>query len=160
MDVSAPDRLAALPEARKRSLVGYYRAQPGESLRLNTNDLFLADAFFTQSRHVFLLIQSGSFGAPNATFFFRKSDGTMADFPFLEFPLDPALLSIEERERLKRSREAVAVHQTQPFDHPEPAPVSLVGSSSTQPNREPPRRSLRKAAGWLAIGVLLSAVAM
>jgi len=157
-NVSAPDSLAALPEARKQSLVGYYRTEPGESLRLNANDLFLADAFFAQPHQVFLLIQSGGFGAPNATFFFRKSDGSMADFPFLEFALDPALLAMEERDRLNRSRAAVSV-QHPPLALPEPAPASIVGpvAPSSAPPSNTPSRFILKAAGCVLIGALLGA---
>ena len=158
---SALDVLAALPEERKRALVGYYRTEPGENLRLNPNDLLLADGHFAKAHHVFLLIQSGGFGAPNASFFFHKTDRSMADFPFLEFPLDPDLLAMEERDRLSRSRAAVAV-ELPPVALPEPEPLALVPASSTpQPVSAPPvpkpRRSLRKAVGWVAVGGLLGA---
>jgi protein TonB len=156
------DVLAALPEDRKGALVGYYRTEPGETLRLNANDLMLADGYFAKPHQVFLLVQSGAFGAPNAAFFFHKNDQSMADFPFLEFPLDPDLLAMEERDRLSRSRSAVSV-QHPPLALPEPEPVALV--PATQPVLaaaliEKPRRSLRKSVAWVAFGGFLGASAV
>jgi hypothetical protein len=156
------DVLAALPEDRKGALVGYYRTEPGENLRLNSNDLTLAAGYFAKPHQVFLLIQPGAFGAPNAAFFFHKNDHSMADFPFLEFPLDPNLLAMEERDRLSRSRSAVSV-QHPPLALPEPEPVALV--PATQPVLstaliEKPRRSLRKSVAWVAFGGFLGASAV
>src|SRR5262249_38784007 len=136
-----------------------------ENLRLNSTDLMLAAEYLAKPHHVFLLIQSGAFGAPNATFFFHKSDHSMADFPFLEFPLDPALLAIEERDRLSRSRAAVQV-QLPPPALPEPGPLALVPASSVPQSLSPlppirkPRRMFRKAVGWVVMGALLGAAAV
>jgi hypothetical protein len=161
-DGDSTDPLAELPEDRKNTLVGYYRTEPGENLRLNSNDLMLAAGPFAKPHHVFLLIQSGAFGAPNATFFFHKADHSMADFPFLEFPLDPDLLAMEERDRLSRSRAAVSV-QLPPLALPEPEPVALVPVAkpplATAPIQKP-RRPLRKSVAWVALGGILGASAV
>jgi len=161
---SALEAVPALVEDRKRALVGYYRTEPGENLRLNANDLMLADGHFAKPHHVFLLIQSGAFGAPNASFFFHKSDRSMVDFAFLEFPLDPDLLAVEERDRLRRSRAAAAV-ELPPAALPEPEPLALIPAPSTAPPVaasavQKPRRTLRKAAAWIAFGGLLGAAAV
>ena len=103
-----PDLIAALPKERsKLLLVGYYRSQPEETLRLNENDLSLAEELFRKPYHVFLVIQSGGFGPFNATFFFRGSDNKMGEVPFLEFPLDASLLAADERRRIQRSQQAM-----------------------------------------------------
>jgi hypothetical protein len=156
------DALATLPEDRKGALVGYYRTEPGENLRLNSNDLMLAAGFLAKPHHVFLLIQSGAFAAPNASFFFHKDDHSMADFPFLEFPLDPDLLAMEERDRLSRSRAAVSV-QLPPLALPEPEQVALVPAAKPPLDAAPiqkPRRPLRKSVAWVALGGLLGASAV
>src|SRR4029077_14210101 len=85
----------------KRLLVGYYRAEAGDSLRLNDGDLSLARTFFAQPYQVFLIIQPTGFGPPNASFFFHDGDGKMAEFSLMEFPFEPSLLVGEESDWLK-----------------------------------------------------------
>ena len=109
---SVPEMVEALSNGTPGTgLVGYYRTEDGETLRLNGNDLALAESHFNKPYQVFLVIQSAGFGPPNATFFFHEGNRQMADFPFLEFPLDISLLAAEERDRIRRSQEAAIVHQ-------------------------------------------------
>jgi len=114
--------------AGKRLLVGYYRTEPGEMLRLNEADLALFKQFFGRPYHVFLVIQPSAFAPPNATFFFSRGDNKMAEIPFLEFPLDASLLATEERDRMSRCRQAAellpAVQSALP---PEPPNVPAKG---------------------------------
>jgi hypothetical protein len=88
---SVPETIASLTaEPRKRLLIGYYRSEHSEALRLNENDLF------GKPYQVFLLIHPNAFAPPNATFFFSRGHRQISEFPFLEFPLDVALLATEE----------------------------------------------------------------
>jgi hypothetical protein len=92
------ETLAELPaEPRERLLVGCYRTEHGEALRLNEDDLLLFKTFFGKRYQVFLLIQPSAFAPPNATFFFSRADRTISEFPLLEFPLDVSLLATEKR---------------------------------------------------------------
>jgi len=119
-DAPVTDMVAALPPARKNSLIGYYRTENTGNFQLNANDISLAEKCLAKPHHVFLLIQSGGYGPPNATFFFH--DGSrMTDFPFLEFPFDPSLLAIEEQNRIQRAHPAAAA---KPVALPSPGPAS------------------------------------
>jgi hypothetical protein len=138
---NVPNMIAALPnEHGKRFLMGYYRTEEEETFHLNAKDLFLAEECFRKPYHVFLMIHSNGFGSPNATFFFRDGDRRMADFAFLEFPLDPSLLAIEERGRIQRSHHPAITHSVAV---PSPAPdPSTIGSPRNKSS------VLLKAAGW------------
>jgi hypothetical protein len=95
---SVPETIASLAaEPRQRLLIGYYRSEHGEALRLNEDDLFLFKTFFGKPYQVFLVIQPNAFAPPNATFFFSRGHRQISEFPFLEFPLDVALLATEEQ---------------------------------------------------------------
>ena len=133
--------IAALPnEHGKRFLMGYYRTEEGDTFHLNTDDVSLAEECFRKPYHVFLMIHSNGFGAPNATFFFHDGDRKMADFAFLEFPLDPSLLAIEERDRIQRSQHAATTHSLEiPSPAPDPSTAGSPGNKSSV---------LLKAAGW------------
>lgn len=147
---SAPEMIAELSAERgKRLLVGYYRTEHGEALRLNENDLLLFKTFFGKPYHVFLLMQVNGFAAPNATFFFSQGDRKISEFPFLEFPLDASLLATEERDRISRCRQATG------------QPVALAVQQSLPPESGRPRkrgRTLPRIAGVFVIAVLLLAV--
>ena len=109
-----PNMIAALPKDKdKRFLMGYYRTEEGDTFHLNAKDVSLAEECFRKPYHVFLMIHSSGFGSPNATFFFHDGDRKMADFAFLEFPLDPSLLVIEERDRIQRSHHAAITHSVE-----------------------------------------------
>ena len=104
---SVPEMVADFGAERgKRLLVGYYRTETGETLRLNEDDRSLFKTFFGKPYHVFLLVQPNAFAAPNATFFFNQGDQKVSEFPFLEFPLDASLLATEERDRISRYQRA------------------------------------------------------
>jgi hypothetical protein len=108
-DSSVSEAVATLDhDGGRRLLVGYYRIETGDSLRLKESDLALARTWFAQPYHVFLIIQPNEFGPPNASFFFHDRDGKMAEFSLMEFPFEPSLLAGEEHDRLKRSEEAAA----------------------------------------------------
>jgi len=147
--------IAALPgEPGKRFLMGYYRTEDGDAFLLNARDASLAEECFRKPYHVFLMIRSDGFGSPNATFFFRDGDHKMADFAFLEFPLDPSLLAIEERDRIQRSHQA-AISDSVEFLSPAPDPFTA-GSPRNKSD------VLLKAAGWtfsialiFALGILV-----
>jgi hypothetical protein len=101
-DRSVPQAIASLAaELPKRLLTGYYRSEHGEALRLNENDLFLFKTLFGKPYQVFLLMQPNAFAPPNATFFFCRGHRQISEFPFLEFPLDVALLATEEQANLQ-----------------------------------------------------------
>jgi len=132
-----------------RLLVGYYRFEQG-MLRLNEADLSLFKQFFGKPYHVFLMVQPSAFAAPNATFFFSRSDHTMPEFPFLEFPLDAFLLATEERDRLSRCRQATEDPAITPGT---PSTPVLPGTSSA-----PPRHSI--LINFTGRGILLAGLAL
>lgn len=142
---SIQQAIAALTEERKRSVIGYYRTEAGETLRLTGNDLALAQECFGKPNQVFLLI-STAFEPPNATFFFHDASRRMADFAFLEFAFDPILLAMEEREKIQRSLDA-AIEQPKPAPVLVPAPVPV---TERRPGKKP-FPFLKAAAG---VGVL------
>lgn len=148
---NVPNMIAALPdEQSKRSLMGYYRTEEVDTFHLNAKDVSLAEECFRKPYHVFLMIHSNGFGSPNATFFFHDGDRKMADFAFLEFPLDPSLLAIEERDRIQRSHHAATEHSV---EVPAPAPQpSTVGSPRNK------SRVLLKAVGWTCSVALVFAL--
>ena len=138
-----PSMIAALQnEQSNRSLMGYYRTEEGETFHLNANDVSLAGECFPKPYHVFLMIHSNGFGSPNATFFFHDGDRRMTDFAFLEFPFDPSLLAIEERDRIQRSHDAVVERSVEVLP-PAPDPFPPVSSPRNK------SRVLLKAAGWI-----------
>jgi hypothetical protein len=134
-------------EPRKRLLIGYYRTEYGEALRLNENDLFLFKRFFGKPYHVFLLIQPNAFAPPNATFFFSRGYRKISEFPFLEFPLDVSLLTTEERDPISRRQ---TTGQSITAEH----------SLAAEPGELPTggRTVLKIAAGLLVSAFLLAAV--
>jgi hypothetical protein len=146
---SVAEAIAALPaEPRKRLLIGYYRTEHGEALRLNEDDLFLFKTFFGKPYHVFLLIQPKAFGPPNATFFFSRGARKIPEFPFLEFPLDVSRLSTEERDLISRRRQTAGPSVT--VEH------SLTAESGKVPTGG--RTVAKIAAGLLVSAFLLAAV--
>jgi Gram-negative bacterial TonB protein C-terminal len=134
-------------------LVGYYRSQQEATLRLNENDLFLAEALFTEPFHVFLVIQSTGFAPANASFFFRAGGRLRADFPIMEFPFDAPLLIAEERNKTERSRPAVLERPV--VVPPTAAPVP---ARAPVPVRKRRTRILSRIA-WLCFAVCILAAA-
>jgi periplasmic protein TonB len=116
------------------AVVGYYRSQRQEGLRLDDQDLALAESFFRAPSDIILLVQAGPAPA-NATFFFRDGGRLNGDFPFLEFPFDPRQLAASERRRVeaaqRRSLEVL----------PPPAPARV----------RPRRRTLWKGIAWALV---------
>jgi len=146
---SVPETIAALAaEPRKRLLIGYYRSEHGEALRLNEDDLFLFKTFFGKPYQVFLLIQPNAFAPPNATFFFSRGHRQISEFPFLEFPLDVALLATEEWDRISGYQQATG--QSGTVEH------SFSAGSDKVPTEE--TTVLKIAAGLLVSAFLLAAV--
>jgi protein TonB len=140
--------IAALPKERgDRFLMGYYRTEEGETFHLTPKDFSLAEEYFTKPFQVFLMIHSNGFGSPNATFFFRDGDRKMADFAFLEFPLDPAILAVEQRGRIARSQQADI--STTPVS-PAPVPSPLEGP------RKPRRLILKTIVGSCSIALIFA----
>jgi hypothetical protein len=89
-------------------LVGYYRVESGDKLRLNDADLALAQTFLSKRYQVILLIQPNAFGPPNASFFFHGAEGRISPFSLMEFPFDPSALAAEERAQWERSHQPAA----------------------------------------------------
>ena len=146
LSAGVPDMIASLPTELKRRLIGYYRTEETESLHLNAQDLALAEKCFKGPNQVFLMMHANGFGPPAATFFFRDRDGSMAEFGFLEFPLDPSLLAMEGHDRALRSRDT-AVEQ----------PVAIP-SPPADDGRRMQRRSPWKAAAWICSAALILAL--
>jgi hypothetical protein len=145
-----PKMIAALPNDHgKRFLMGYYRTEKSDILQLNAKDVALAEECFRKPYHVFLVIHSNGFASPNATFFFHDGDGRMADFAFLEFPLDPSLLAIAERDRIQRSEHEANEAKTLSLEASSPDPDPSVPGPSTVHGSGNERRVLLKATGWI-----------
>jgi hypothetical protein len=87
----------------KRLLVGYYRTEPGDILRLNDEDLLLARTWLPKSYHVLLLVQPDGSRPPSASFFFHGADGKMVELSLMEFPFEASLLAVEKRGHLGES---------------------------------------------------------
>jgi periplasmic protein TonB len=140
--------LAALSNtAGQDSVVGYYRFQLEEGLRLDPADLSLARAFFPDPHHVILLIQPGESGPPNATFYFWDAGRLNGDFPFLEFPFDAHLLAASEQHRAE-----TAERRTLELVPPAPQPAAPEAP-------KPHHRSVWKAVVWTSLAVCLAAAA-
>jgi hypothetical protein len=125
--------IAALTrEQGKRFLMGYYRTEEGDTFHLNAKDVSLAEECFGKPYHVFLMIHANGFGSPNATFFFHDGDRKMSDFAFLEFPLNPSLLAIEERDRIQRSNHTAVTHSVEVLSPaPDPSPAGSLGNKNS-----------------------------
>ena len=146
---TVPEMIAELSaESGELLLVGYYRTEHGDVLHLNEADLSLFERFFGKAYHVFLVIQPSAFAPPNATFFFCRGDHKMAEFPFLEFPLDASLLATEERDRISRCRQSA--------EQPPVTPVALPA--------EPKLRNLRTGRKLLlkltSVGILVAGLTL
>lgn len=124
--------IETLPVEKKGSLIGYYRTESGEALKLNAEDHSLAKEHFARPYNVILLVHRNNFGPPAATFFFHDSNGAIVDFAFMEFPFDPSLLASEQDGRIRRTQQA------QPFALP-PPPSSATSppSSKSRPDSLP-----------------------
>jgi protein TonB len=134
--------MAALPGTR--SVIGFYRTQQEDTLRLNEKDSALAEALFREPHHVFLLIQPVESGPANASFFFWDGGRLNGDFPFLEFPLDAELLASTERHKTEAARRRTAGRQA-------PALAPAPPAASPVPTRHP----VLKTVAWTAAGLLL-----
>src|ERR1043166_4695376 len=65
------DAVAALLESTgNQQVVGYYRFDGQDTLRLTESDISLAGTFFPKPHQVFLLIQPSNTGPANSAFFF------------------------------------------------------------------------------------------
>lgn len=115
------------------SVVGHYRARQQEGLRLDENDLALAEAYFHDPSNIILVVQAGT-GTPNATFFFWDGDRLNGDVIFLEFPFDANLLAAAERRRVEAAQRR-----------------SLEALPQFSPVPAKPRRALWKGAGWVLL---------
>ena len=108
-------------------VMGFFRVQRDEELRLNPEDLALAKAGFSKPEDVFLVVQSGADGA-KASFFFWDGDQMYGDFAFLEFPFDASCLSIRKNSRMERPAE-----QSPPVTEAAPALKEAPPPQSTPP---------------------------
>ena len=126
---------------RDLSLVGYYRTEPGDALRLNDHDLSLAELFFEKPHQVFLLLQETGFGSPNATFFFHE-ENRLANFAFLEFPFDASELANQERDRILRSQQSLA-------EQPDVLPAVATAPA------KPEKRGSWRAVAWVLLAAIL-----
>ncbi|HWB97204.1 MAG TPA: hypothetical protein VG672_10890, partial [Bryobacteraceae bacterium] len=77
-------------------ILGYYRTHFQERLALEAQDLQIIDTCFQDPRNVFLLARPDEDGPANAGFFFWDGNQVQSEFCFLEFPLDPAALPIDQ----------------------------------------------------------------
>ncbi|HZT33000.1 MAG TPA: hypothetical protein VFA33_24140 [Bryobacteraceae bacterium] len=80
-------------------VLGFYRTHARGRLALDARDLEIIEGSFRGREHVFLLARADGSGPATAGFFFWDGDRIHSDHCFLEFPLDPAALPAEKRER-------------------------------------------------------------
>jgi|SRR5579871_2954662 len=150
-DGNVASAIAALPkDSGRRFLMGYYRTEKEETFRLSPKDAALAEECFRRPYHVFLAVHSNGFTSPNATFFFRDGDRKMSDFAFLEFPLDPSLLAMAERDRIQRSH-PVAISTAVEAHSPAPPSVTTAISPAH-------RHTLLKPILWTCSSALVFAL--
>jgi hypothetical protein len=122
-----PGQIASLPVGAQQSVVGYYRTQASEVFELTAKDRSLAEECFPKPHHVFLMVHANAYGPPTATFYFHERDHRIADFAFLEFPLDATLLVNEQHRRIQRPQPEGA---EPPLDVPSFAAAERVDSKS------------------------------
>ena len=114
------EAISALTKKRgHQMLLGYYRTCQEEDLRLNEDDLALAEAAFGEPHHVFLLIRATGPSPATATFFFRDSGRMQGEVAFLDFPFDAQLLAAAKEPR------------TKPMPPPEPSPEPTATATAT-----------------------------
>jgi protein TonB len=77
---------------RYPDVVGYFRTDVREGLRLYDEDLSLIDEFFPEPTNVFMIIRREDSETPTAGFFFWDGSEVFANSTFLPFPLDEQLL--------------------------------------------------------------------
>jgi protein TonB len=116
--VSAAGMTAAIQASSATRAVGYYRITREPTLRLSETDLKLMEAHFPARHQVFLLIQRTESNPANATFFFWDEGRMCGDFPFLEFPLEAALLAAAERHRVETLHRKIAAQAETPDTEP------------------------------------------
>jgi hypothetical protein len=139
---------ALIPASSEHSPVGYYRVHYDDVLKLNEDDLALAEALFADPHQVFLLIQLSDSGPANATFFFWDEGRMCGDFPFLEFPFDASQLA------------AAAQHKTQNLlQKVQARPAAADSATFSDGCQVPQSKTIQKAAFWLLVA-LLSLVAV
>jgi protein TonB len=80
-------------------VVGYYRIDRSGSLTLDSEDLYLASAYFHDPSSVILRIQAKGPETPTACFFFWDNEQIQGDLPFMEVPFDRDQLAIAEQQR-------------------------------------------------------------
>ena len=102
---SISDVSTAIPPSAISGPVGYYRIHRNAALRLNEDDVALAQVVFPNPHQVFLLIQPGDSGPATAAFFFWDDGRMVGEFPFLEFPFDRSVLAIAERQKIRSTQE-------------------------------------------------------
>ncbi len=85
----------------RSTVVGYYRVDSAEVLRLSAYDAELAQRYFPSPSSIILLIRPGNTGVPTAGVFFWDAGQLFGDFALLEFPFDSALLAMEHRQKTR-----------------------------------------------------------
>jgi hypothetical protein len=149
LEPPSPAEIATgVPTPDAERTVGYYKVTKEAALRLNEDDIGLAESAFSRPYQVFLLIQTTESGPANATFFFWDEGRMCGDFPFLEFPLDAALLAKAEQDRIQTARKKVLQLETA-----QPA----VSGEDGRPGR---RRSGLRWVVWAGIGALLTGLCL
>jgi hypothetical protein len=160
---SVPEAIAVARSDSKRKIVGFYREELSDWLQLGEADQDLAAASFPNAHDVFLVIRRSTNAPRMATFFFHNADGTMADFAFLEFPLDERLLALDETDRAQRSNKpAVKIAPVKPnvtdvTNTPIPARVRAP-STDGSPRRPAVSRTVGLALAGVGVIALVTAL--
>jgi hypothetical protein len=127
-------------------ILGYYRTHFQERLALEAQDLQIIDTCFQDPRNVFLLARPDEDGPANAGFFFWDGNQVQSEFCFLEFPLDPAALPIDQVPRRIRPVPVKSATGLAPAKEPQKA----AGQRSRWPAIAASMALALGAAGWAA----------
>jgi hypothetical protein len=130
------------------SVVGYFRSQIRDGLRLYEQDLSLIQDLFGDPLSVFLIVRPADPpGASNAGFFFRDGPSIFTESSFMPFPFDEQLLVSEEKPVL-----------SPPVPPPEPRTSAPVWPKA--PRVAPPKRHKRRSRSRVLPVFLLMAFAV
>ncbi|MDQ6758280.1 MAG: hypothetical protein M3Z32_00270, partial [Acidobacteriota bacterium] len=135
--------------ASRDTVVGYYRVEAGEMLRLSPHDIELAERFFPAPSSVILLIHPERMGPPKAGFFHWDGGQLFGDLSLQEFPFDSALLDTEHRQETK--------------PEPQPRAVPPRGALAEDQEENAPLRSEwapRKIAAWSGAAFALAGMSV
>lgn len=151
-------RLAELIEVHQTrhdpvTVVGYFRSDFRDGIRLYQEDLLLIEQHFKDLAQVFLVIRRQENGAPLAGFFFWDRGFVFADATFMEFPLDDEWLAMP-RNHIRTLELSTADSVDDRKDLTLNAPHAIRPSSSLHEWKKVVRATSKRPLVWATLPVL------